>query len=304
MRQRVLITGGSGLLGFNWALAMRDHYEITLGLHSRKISLAGIHAKKINLESVDKLVKKFEELDCQVVIHAAGLANVEQCELEPEIAQYINVTLASNVSQACAKLGIQLVHISTDQLFPGTEPMVSEEYPATPLNIYGKTKAEAEFRICEIDPKALVIRTNFYGWGTSYRNSFSDVIIKALRSQKQISLFQDVFYTPILIETAAKVIHELIDLKASGIFNVVGDDRISKYEFGLIIAEKFKLNSGKIIPGLLSKQSKLTRRPFDMSLCNDKLTKLLDRSLGNVQEQIETLHQQELMGLTEELKKL
>lgn len=304
MLKRVLITGGSGLLALNWALAMRNCCEITLGLHSRKISLAGTKAKKINLESVDRLSRQLQEIDCQVVIHAAGLANVEQCESAPACAQYINVTLASNVAHACSKLGIQLVHISTDHLFSGRERLLTEEWPISPINVYGKTKAEAEFRVQEIYPKALVIRTNFYGWGASYRHSFSDTILKNLQLGREIMLFQDVFFTPILIENLAKAVHQLIDLKVSGIFNVVGNDRLSKYEFGCSIAKKFELDSSKIFPSLLADQIKLTQRPSDMSLSNRKLEKYLGRSVGGVQDHLTALYQQHETNIFQELQKL
>jgi dTDP-4-dehydrorhamnose reductase len=300
----MLFTGGSGLLAVNWAQAVRDPCALTLGLHNRKISLSKTFAKKIDLESVDKLTRILEELNCKVVVNAAGLASVEQCESDPALAHHVNVTLASNVAKACANLGVQLVHISTDHLFSGQEPMVTEDHPIAPVNVYGKTKAEAEYRVSEINLGALVIRTNFYGWGTSYRQSFSDMVIKRLRSHQEITLFQDVYYTPVLIDNAAKVVHDLIDLKVSGIFHVVGDDRISKYEFGLRIAEKFGLDSSKIIPGFLAKQSRFTQRPFDMSLSNSKVKNLLGRPVGSIQEQIATLHQQEFSGLAQELQKL
>jgi len=300
----MLFTGGSGLLAVNWAQAMRDSCALTLGLHNRKISLSQTLAKKIDLESVDKLTRILEELNCKVVVNAAGLASVEQCESDPALAHHVNVTLASNVAKACANLGLQLVHISTDHLFSGQEPMVTEDHPIAPVNVYGKTKAEAEHRVSEINPGALVIRTNFYGWGTSYRQSFSDMVIKRLRSHQEITLFQDVSYTPVLIDNVAKVVHDLIDLKVSGTFHVVGDDRISKYEFGLRIAKKFGLDSSKIVPGFLANQPRLTQRPFDMSLSNSKVRNLLGRPVGSIQEQITTLHQQEYNGLAQELQKL
>ncbi len=300
----ILFTGGSGLLALNWAQAMRDRCTPTLGLHERNISLDKTYAKKIDLESVDKLMRILEELNCQVVVNTAGLASVEQCESEPALAHHVNVTIASNVAKACANLGIKMVHISTDHLFSGHEPMVIEDHPISPVNVYGKTKAEAELRVSEINPEALVVRTNFYGWGTSYRQSFSDMVIKALRSHQKITLFQDVSYTPILIESAAKAVHDLIDLQVSGIVHVVGDDRISKYDFGLNIAEKFGLDSSKIVPGFLANQSRLTQRPFDMSLSNSKVRNLLGRRVGSIQEQIKTFHQQEFNGLAQELQKL
>lgn len=304
MTPRILITGGSGLLALNWALAVRNRFSVTLGLHERNASLAGTQNSKIDLESVDDLVRAFEKSQSQIVIHTAGLTSVERCEAEPGLAQHINVDLASNVAKACAKLGLPLVHISTDHLFSGETPLVAETCPVAPINVYGRTKADAESRVLEAHALALVIRINFYGWGTSYRHSFSDVVIKALRAGNELTLFQDVFYTPILAETAAQAVHGLLDLKASGVFNVVGDERISKYEFGVKLAEEFKFDAGLIKPGYIADQVSLVQRPHDMSLSNQKTCKLLGRKLGGVGEHIARLHQQEQNGAVQELQKL
>ena len=81
-------------------------------------------------------------------------------------------------------------------------------------------------------------------------------------------------------------------------------NRISKYEFGLRIAEKFGFDSSKIIPGCLANQSRLIKRPFDMSLSNSKTRTLLGKRLGGIDEQIAILRQQEFKGLAEEIQKL
>lgn len=304
MKLQIFFTGGSGLLALNWALAQRDRYSITLGLHEREIALAGVQTRKIDLESVDHLIRAFEDVQPQIVIHTAGLTSVEKCEADPDLAERVNVQLAANVAQACAKHGLPLVHISTDHLFAGVASLANEASPVKPINVYGRTKAEAESRVLEAHPMAMVIRTNFYGWGTSYRHSFSDVLIEALRAGKELTLFRDVFYTPILVETAAQAVHDLIDLKASGIFHVVGDERISKYEFGRKLAQEFKLDASLIKPGYIIDQASLVQRPHDMSLSNQKTRKLLGRKLGGVDEHIARLHQQEQYGLAQELQKL
>ena len=301
MKPNVLITGGSGLLALNWALAIRDRYPVILGLHKREISLAGVQTRRIDLESTDHIIRAFETAQPQIVVHTAGLTSVEQCESDPHLAQRVNVGIAANVAEATARLGLSLVHISTDHLFSGIIPLVDEICPVAPVNVYGRTKAEAESRVLEAHPQALVVRTNFYGWGTSYRHSFSDAIIKALRAGKEITLFRDVFYTPILVETVALAVHELLDLKVGGIFNVVGDERISKYEFGLKLARKFKLDASLIRPGYITDQPSLVKRPHDMSLSNQKICKLLGRKLGDVKEHLARLQQQEQNGLAQEL---
>lgn len=304
MKKAVLITGGSGLLALNWALTIREDYSVTLGLHKRNISFVGVETLRIDLESVDSLIHVFETVHPQFVIHTAGLTSVEECEANPDMAQHVNVVLADNVARACAKLGLPLVHVSTDHFFSGDQSLVDESHPVAPKNVYGRTKAEAEFRVLATHPGALIVRTNFYGWGTSYRHSFSDIIIEELRSGKELTLFTDVFYTPVLAEIAAQSVHELIHLKASGVFHVVGDERLSKYDFGVKVAEQFHLDSKLIIPGFLTEQVGLVQRPLDMSLSNQKICKLLGRKLGGVDEHVARLYQQEQTEIAQEMRKL
>jgi dTDP-4-dehydrorhamnose reductase len=304
VKTSVLITGGSGLLAVNWALTIQGRYFVTLGLHTRAISIAGIEARELDLESADNFARTVEEIRPSIVIHTVGMTSVEACEADPALAQHVNVDLATNVARACAYLDLPLVHISTDHLFSGEQALVDETHLMAPANVYGRTKAEAESRVLDAHGRAMVIRTNFYGWGPSYRLSFSDIVIDALRSGNEITLFTDVFYTPILIETAVNAVHDLIDLRVSGRFQVVGDDRLSKYEFGLKIAEEFSLDQTMIKPGLLNDQDSLVRRPHDMSLSNQRTCDLLGRELGTVGEGVERLHEQERGGLAQALRSL
>lgn len=304
MTSRVLITGGSSLLAVNWAAAIRSRSEVILGLHQRSVSLSSVRTTNIDLESVDRLVAQIEEISPDLVIHAAGLTNVEQCESEPNLAWFVNVVTAANVAQACARLGISHVHISTDHLFSGKESMLGELEPVSPVNVYGHTKAEAECQVLDRNPSALVIRTNFYGWGTSYRQSFSDVVIDALRSGTGVTLFNDIHYTPILAKTLAYAVHDLVDLKASGVFNVVGDERLSKLDFGYRVANEFGLDPKLITEGLSKDKRLRVQRPADMSLSNDKVCVLLGRRLGGVGVGISELHQQEIYRLAQEIRKL
>jgi dTDP-4-dehydrorhamnose reductase len=295
MKPKVFMTGGSGLLALNWALAIQNHFSVILGLHKRDINLVGIESQRINLETVDHIVRVFEQNQCEIVIHTVGLANVEDCEANPDLARHINVVLATNVAKACAKLGLPLVHVSTDHLFSGKEMLVDEQHLISPRNVYGQTKAEAECQVLLSNPNSLVIRTNFYGWGPIYRRSFSDFIIDALRSGREFVLFKDVFYTPILIEALVQATHDLLALNARGIFHVVGDERISKFDFGLNIAKQFNFNQSLIKPGFITDYMSRVQRPYDMSLSNQKTSNLLGRSLGRVNQQIVRLQQQELI---------
>jgi dTDP-4-dehydrorhamnose reductase len=304
MKEDILITGGSGLLALNWALTIREKFNVTLGLHDRKINLKDTRSILLDLDSKESLIQVLEALEPQLVIHAAGLTSIEQCESNPTLAKYINVDLTKNLATVCAKLNIPMVYISTDHLFSGNESLVQEDYPVSPVNVYGKTKAEAEACVLDANAKALIIRTNFYGWGTSYRQSFSDMVINHLRTGKKISLFKDIYYTPILVEPLVHTSHELVQKKAQGIFNVVGDDRISKYDFGLKLAREFNLDNDLIVEGKIIDKPSLAARPHDMSLSNQKVSTYLGRKMGGLDEHILKLKTQEVNGLAKELQAL
>jgi dTDP-4-dehydrorhamnose reductase len=294
MKKTVLFTGGSGLLAINWALSIANDFEVVLGLHRRTISIPGIRTLMIDMESSDAFVMVLEKIRPDIVIHCAGLANVEACEADPAAAYHINVTLSLNVAGACKKQAVSFVYISTDHLFSGQQPLVTEDEIPAPVNEYGRTKLEAEKRILDISGNNLSIRTNFYGWGTSYRHSFSDMIIQHTRNNRMVSLFDDFYYTPILIEELSQTVMALIDQGASGIYNVAGKERISKYEFGIRLGDEFTLDKRLIKPTKFAERKDLVKRPADLSLSVQKVTAFLNRQVGDVYSNIERLKWQEL----------
>ena len=129
MKEDILITGGSGLLALNWAVAVRKKFNVTLGLHDRKINLKDTRSILLDLDSKEALAHSLEALKPQLVIHSAGLTSIERCEANPALAKYINVDLTKNLVMVCAKLNIPMVYISTDHLFSGNESLVHEDYP-------------------------------------------------------------------------------------------------------------------------------------------------------------------------------
>jgi dTDP-4-dehydrorhamnose reductase len=99
-----------------------------------------------------------------------------------------------------------------------------------------------------------------------------------------------VYYTPIFVDVLIQVIHELLDKNAVGVFNVVSDDRISKFDFGILLAKEFELDESLIIKSSINSITNLVRRPSDMSLSNQKVKKILGRDVGTVQQHLHQLH--------------
>jgi dTDP-4-dehydrorhamnose reductase len=187
-REKVLITGGSGLFAVNCAAALSERTDVVLGFHKKKIELTGINGVSIDLESLDNLRNSISKIKPTLIIHTVALTSVETCEANPFLAEYVNINLAANVALVTKENSIRFVFISTDQLFDGQKPIYSELDGANPINVYGRTKAKAEKEVLSVNENTLVIRTNFFGWGTSYRSSFSDLIISSLRNNKPVFL--------------------------------------------------------------------------------------------------------------------
>lgn len=299
---KILITGGSGLLATNWACYARDKYEVVLGIHNTSINLKGVEVATLNLESKDSLFEDLKAIKPDIVIHTAGLTNVDACENNPVLANHVNCVLTEHVASVCAKLDIKLVHISTDHLFSGHRPFTDEDDKPHPVNTYAISKLCAESRIQSVNPEALVIRTNFFGWGHRLRQSFSDWILENVSIGNEITLFDDVYFTPILIDVAADYVHQLLNANAKGIFNVISDERISKYQFGCQIADKFELSSGSLKHASISSAQLTAPRPNDMSLSNNKLKKLLGLTAIPLPRQLDMLKSQISQGRPEEIK--
>jgi len=302
--KKILITGGSGLLGINWGKILSFSNQITLGLHQREISLPGVNTRKLDYSSPSALLDSIKKIEPDVIVHAAGLTNIEKCEDSPSLARKINVDISVTVCSLCKVLGIPMIHISTDNLFDGTSSMVKEDHPINPVNMYGKTKAEAETRILDLYDDVLIVRTNFYGWGPAYKPSFSDVIINALSNDTELCLFSDVYYTPLYMPILVNTAHEILEKDGRGIFHIVGDQRLSKFDFGIQLARSLGLNSSLIKDGHLKGNVKLANRPLDMSLDNSKARTFMGKQLGNIDIQLSQLIKDRATSQVIEIKNL
>ncbi|HYC48267.1 MAG TPA: SDR family oxidoreductase [Burkholderiales bacterium] len=289
---KVLITGGTGLLALNWACAVRDTHEVVLATHRRKVTLARTTATALPLDDRHALAKALQALRPDVVVHTAGITSVEECERDEALARHVYVDLSRNVAEAANVLGAAFVYISTDHLFRGTRAMHTEDAPPQPVNAYGRVKLLSEAAVAEAHRDALILRTNFFGWGHRYRRSFSDWIYYSLLEGRTITMFDDVFVTPLHADRLALAAHRLLDSRANGIYNVVGDERVSKYDFAVRLAEAFGLPKALVQRGKIAASKLFVTRPPDMSLDNRKARERLGTSLGELAEHLRLLRQQ------------
>ena len=78
--QKLLITGGAGLLALNWAIHKRNTHDVVLGLHNKNVSLEKVQSTRIDLSSNLRIEEVLAAISPDVVINTAGLTNVDACE--------------------------------------------------------------------------------------------------------------------------------------------------------------------------------------------------------------------------------
>lgn len=268
---KTLIIGGSGLFGLNWALKQYQTNQIILGLHDKQVDFDGVTSIKIDYNNYNILEKTIHDLEPDLIINSAAITNVEFCEFNHNLTYKTNVQLAFDLAKISNKYNFKFLHISTDHLFDGKNEIYNENAISKPLNQYAKSKAEAEEKVLSINKKALITRTNFFCWGPIYRKTFSENIVDSLRKNRTLNLFSDVFYTPIEISELIESILYLLNNNINGIFNISSDLKISKYDFGVLIAKHFDLDDSLIKSDKINHRSSLVVRPKNMSLSNSRI---------------------------------
>ncbi len=286
---KLFISGVSGLLGLNLALQARHRFQVSGCYYAHQVILRSIQTLKLDLTSLSSLEQALLAVEPDVVIHTGGLTNVEECEVNPQLAYRLNVEATRSVAKVTSAMGAKLVHISTDHVFDGTAPWKTEDDFPVPLNVYARTKRDAEEVVLEDCRNPLIVRTNFFGWGTSVRASFSDWILRALARKDELTMFSDVYFTPILINDLVDILSELIARGAEGTFHVAGRERLTKYAFALRLAQVFNYPTQTIRATSVEDFPFRAKRPKDMSLSCGKAEAYLGIQMPSVEDGLNRL---------------
>ena len=275
---KILITGSSGFLGLK--LVLYFHSKSKNNLYgcskTRNVKLPGFKNFIGDLTSLTTVERIFKATKPEVVIHTAALANVDQCEKDPQLAYESNVVSTENIVITSEKFDSKLIYISTDMVYKDNKTPHKEESKLDPINVYSKTKLEGEKIILDSTKLNIILRTNFFGWSFNVKPKLAEWIVQNLREGKQLFLFNDVFFSPIYIVNLCEIIHRLMNFEIEGIFNCGGMDIVTKYSFGRMIANLFPALSIKNIQSRSIDELDLAAsRPKNMGMDSTKIIKNL-----------------------------
>lgn len=289
---KILITGGSGMLGSNLSFLWANDFEVA-SVDTNPMPLPNVRSFCLDLRDGLKTKKTVREIFPQVIIHTAALTNVDYCEANPREAYLLNVEATRNLLEACRDIGRQFVYISTDFVFDGVKGRYNEDDKTNPLNVYGKTKLEGERAVIESGLNFLVVRTSIYGWNVLPKESFVETIINRLRQGQALTPFADQEFTPIYTETLGEIILDLLKRQKNGLYHIASSEIVSKYKFATLVAEEFGLQTKLLQPTLSSKVDFKSKRPNNVSLVVFKILNELGIESIKIKTDLKKMHSKE-----------
>lgn len=291
---KYLVVGCNGLLGSNLCrhLFARQHEVVGIWHNSRPAQVPW-RIRQGNVLDAEGTRTLIQEERPDVVVNCVGLVSIDQCEADPAYAHRVNALTAEHLAKACAATNARLLAISTDHLFAGTRSLYTEDDPPQPINAYAKSKLAGEQLTLAAYPKALVIRTNFYGWSPEgHAPTFAEWLYKSLLQRAPIRLIKDYFFNSLEVHFLSEALERLAQIDAAaGIFNIASPERVSKYDFGIAMAKVFGLSVEGVSAGFLKDQPFAVPRPADLSLSTAKAEALLGYRLAGLYAGLERLRQ-------------
>lgn len=280
---KVLVTGGSGLLGSAVSLYFKDYYDVVSTYASHKMEIKGCKTSYLDITDAKATRDFIKKQKPGAVVHTSAIVSVDACEKNPQSAYKLHVEGTRNIVQACKEIDSKIIYISTDYIFDGKKGMYTETDKAIPINYYGKTKLEGESLA---DPeKDAVIRTSIFGWNAvREKKSFSTWIYDELSNGRKAEMFADQIKSLILVNDCAAILKEIIERDICGILNATSSDAVSKYEFALKLADVFGFDKNSVVPIRNEDVPGYEKRPLDVSLDVSKAKSLLKSKLPTVKE--------------------
>lgn len=300
-----LVTGVSGLLGLNFALAVDGkQHQVTGVANTSPMPWATFKNVQVELTSPGAVEELIETYQPEVVLHCAAMANVDACEADPALANRVNAELPGSIAEACRKHSVRIIHISTDAVFDGNKGNYVEDDEPNPLSVYASSKLAGEKAVLSANPDALVARVNFYGWSAAGNRSLAENFVHDLAEGKQMMGFTDILFCPMNILDLSALLVEVSALDLHGIYHMVGVEAMSKYQFGVRIAEKFGFDAGFIKPVSVTQSGLKAARSPNLTLSTEKLQEAIQHDLPDFNEGLQKFYDQYRRGYPQYIKSL
>ena len=285
---KILITGVSGLLGWNLALILPSHFRVYGTYLDHQVFIPSVETFAFDLVNLTQIERMCDAVQPDVIIHTAAVSDPDYCELHHNEALAVNTFATRELAKAANYRRIRLIYISTDLVFDGAKGEYSEADSPLPQSYYGKTKYLGELEVSNNCSNYVILRLSvLYGRGSGFKQCFFEKLEQLALRGEPSNLFTDQFRSPLFIVDAVGAISRLAETKdQKGLFHLGGPDRMSWFEFGEKIRKVYNFPEALLVPSEIGKSNLRAPRPADCSLVSTKLQKALGLKLTPVEEAV------------------
>ena len=300
MKKTILLTGCNGFIGRGFINEFGDKYEI-IGIDIQKNFGESLCNKEYNFDicNEEEMRRVFLNHKIDVVLHTAAEKSLIKCEKNKKRAYNINYVATIKLAQLAKENGSHFIFISSDQVFNGNKPYSKETDDVGAINYYGELKILIERELGEINNTSICRTALVFGDIPKEQIEYFD----SVKSEKElavqgyivqqtryclkngivINLPNDEFVSPTHVKLLASQLNLVIENRITGILHCCGNDRISRYDMGVAIANKYGLQ----IDYIDSSSSNNVLRPKDVSLDCRYTEKILRCNFPNFSEMLE-----------------
>lgn len=264
MAPLVLITGAAGLIG---------HYLLkTAPRWAPRWEVCGITRQDVDLTDAARLTGVVRSLKPLAIIHCAALSRTKDCEQHPDKARLVNVAATAHL--ATLAKDVPFFFLSSGEVFDGKRGWYEEGDEARPINVYGKTKLEAEHVVLQ-NPRHTVVRIVLTaGMSRGGDRSFVEEMCRVAKSGSRVTLFEDEYRCPLPAGVIVRALWELLDHERPGLYHLGGRERLSRWEMGQMLVRWYPVLTDHLQSGTARSYTG-SSRPADLSLRCDKIQRRL-----------------------------
>ena len=259
--RRILVVGAQGGLGRAWRSRLESGPEVVALGHA-----------DLDVTRRNDVLERVREIRPDVILNAAGVADVDACETDRWRAYLTNRDGAEHLARAAAEVGALVVYPSTDLVFDGTRATpYGEEDPPNPINVYGDTKLAGELAVMSHAPRYLILRA---GWlfGPYGRNFLSDAL-DARETEEVVFVHDDQRGQPTYQLDFADATLELLRRGETGVWHVAPPDDATPYEAACVAFQMLGERSVSLRPRRQGFGARAALRPRYTVLDGTKLAR-------------------------------
>lgn len=279
MAKNILITGAHGQLGNEIQSVLQPDGEFKL--FSTDVETLDI----TDLQAIDKFIT---DNAIDIVVNCAAYTAVDKAEEDTELCHKLNSLAVENIANAAKNNNAKVIHISTDYVFDGTNymPYIETDIP-NPNSVYGSSKLKGEFKLMEILPSSIIIRT---AWLYSpYGNNFVKTMLRLGQEKNSLSVVCDQIGTPTYAHDLAIAIASILksnDWK-NGVYHFSNEGATSWYDFTKAIHRIAGITTCEVQPVSSDKYPTKAKRPFYSVLNKEKIKSSFNITIPHWEESLE-----------------